>query len=168
MATTKTTHAPKNTTAIAQQVHELREMARELEARAALVETRLARGTGDVTAAARAAAAAPTPPSRTPKVDRLTDAMRAQRARATQTATSYFVGDEGPTPELIAVVERAIAERPRTLNELVEITGARRNRLSGVMVRLQHAGKPVENLGTDQRALWFIRRRPGRATGRVR
>lgn len=134
------------------EVHRMREEFARMERRAAELERTLARGTGDHTEAARAAAAAVKVPSA---------AERAARERARASTTAYHVGDEGPTPELKDVVERAIAERPRTTAELVEITGARRNRISGVIVKLQVAGVPVRNLGNGQHALWWIpRRRP--------
>lgn len=71
----------------------------------------------------------------------------------------WRIGDEGPTPELFDAVERIIRVRPHTLQELQEATGARRNRISGVLVKLQVRGLPVVNRGTDQRALWSISKR---------
>ncbi len=68
-----------------------------------------------------------------------------------------FIGDETDTSTLINTIERAITGRARTLRELIEITGARRNRISGALVKLQVA-KPnvVRNLGDESRAIYFI------------
>lgn len=66
------------------------------------------------------------------------------------------IGDEAPTAELRAIVVRMVRQRPWTFHELTEATGARRGRLSGVLVALQREGEPLVNLGTERRARWFL------------
>ena len=67
----------------------------------------------------------------------------------------YYVGDEGPTEELMVVVRTALTERPMRFQELLDATGARDNRIKGVIMRLQREGKRVVNMGDDNKALWF-------------
>lgn len=77
----------------------------------------------------------------------------------------HFVGDNGSTDELRDAVAALVAEEPRTFQELIAATGARGNRISGVLVKLQLSGAGVVNIGTAQRALWSIPRPKGyRAT----
>jgi len=71
----------------------------------------------------------------------------------------WRIGDETPTDELGLEIERILRERPSTLQELITFSGARRNRISGVLVRLQVAGVPIVNLGDGRRAVWAIARR---------
>lgn len=68
---------------------------------------------------------------------------------------SYHVGDEGPTGELMQVVQRMLIEHPRTFRELKDMTGAGDNRIKGVLMRLQRESTVLVNLGTDARAIWF-------------
>jgi biotin operon repressor len=68
----------------------------------------------------------------------------------------WWIGDETSTDELIAKVHEVISNRPRTLQELHEVIGASRARVSGAIVRLQVNGYPVQNLGTKYRALWWL------------
>ena len=74
----------------------------------------------------------------------------------------WAVGDDGETGELRDSVERLLSHRPMTLLEIVNATGARRNRISGVLVKLQVSGVPVRNLGDGQRAVWSVGRKPHR------
>jgi hypothetical protein len=69
-----------------------------------------------------------------------------------------WVGDEGTTEELMAVVQRMITERPRRFAELLEATGARDNRIKGVLMRLQREGVRVVDVAPEGtgKALWFI------------
>lgn len=68
----------------------------------------------------------------------------------------YWVGDNTDTMMLVGAVVRAIKADKRTLQELVVLTGARRNRISGVLYRLQFDGNvTVKNVGTSSRALWW-------------
>ena len=71
-------------------------------------------------------------------------------------ATEYFVGDEGPTPQLYDAVERMLRQRSMTFQELLDETGARANRIKGVLMRIQRDEKPLVNLGSDRKALWRI------------
>ena len=67
----------------------------------------------------------------------------------------YWCGDEGPTEDLMVAVWRMLLDRPRTFREILEATGARDNRIKGVIMRLQREGKRVVNMGDDNKALWF-------------
>lgn len=65
--------------------------------------------------------------------------------------------DDGPTAELKLAVEKLIRHRPMLTQEIMMITGARRNRINGVLVKLQVAGLPVKDLSKDpRRSLWRI------------
>ncbi len=94
------------------------------------------------------------------EVERLERQLRGVRGtRDLKKATNgseYRVGDEGPTGELYDVVHRMLLEKPHTLQALIDETGARANRLKGVVWRLQLNEKRVVNLGTDAKAIWFI------------
>lgn len=70
----------------------------------------------------------------------------------------HYVGDEGPTEQLMAAVRALLTERPHTFQEILEATGARDNRIKGVIMRLQRDGVRVVDLaptGTGK-ARWFI------------
>lgn len=69
---------------------------------------------------------------------------------------SWPIGDDTPTVDLMAAVEALIRTRPLGLHELAAATGARANRISGVLVKLRRAGLQVENRGTGRRALWSV------------
>lgn len=78
-------------------------------------------------------------------------------ARGTKTEVREArVGDDGPTEELMLAVKRLLSEHPLTFQELLERTGARDNRVKGVIMRLQREGTRVVNLGMQARAIWFI------------
>lgn len=156
-------------------------------------ELNLARGTDDVTDAARAAVAA-TPPL-AERVERalrsgiwsLADLChevkappgpvgkalkRAREARQVFNVGSedrprwtWIPGDAVETQELYAHIERLITDRPFWFAELLDATGARRGRVSGAIVSFQHAGRKVMNLGTEARARWFM---PLRANGHAK
>lgn len=70
----------------------------------------------------------------------------------------YYVGDDSPTPELMLVVQAMLCERPMRLVEIIEATGARDNRIKGVLMRLQREGVRVVDVAPEGsgRALWFI------------
>jgi hypothetical protein len=70
--------------------------------------------------------------------------------------TREIVGDDGPTAELMETVKKLITERPMTFQDLLRETGARDNRIKGVLMRLQREGAKVVNLGTNSKALWFL------------
>lgn len=75
-------------------------------------------------------------------------------------------GDDAPAGKLLDAVMALIAWRPLTMPELMDLTGARRNRLSGVIVRIKErmvdvripeGERPnIQNLGTPGRARWFL------------
>lgn len=70
----------------------------------------------------------------------------------------YWVGDEGPTEELMLVVQQMLTEHPMRFVQLLEATGARDNRIKGVIMRLQREGVRVVDVappGTGK-AIWFI------------
>jgi hypothetical protein len=67
----------------------------------------------------------------------------------------YWCGDEGPTDELMTQVWRMLLDRPYTFQQILDATGARDNRVKGVIMRLQREGKRVVNIGDPNRALWF-------------
>lgn len=84
--------------------------------------------------------------------------VRATRPTVQPKRSPYYVGDEGPTEELMSVVQRMLLERPCRFTELLEATGARDNRIKGVIMRLQREGVRVVDVapaGTGK-ALWFI------------
>lgn len=127
---------------------DLVEQARQLRLQAEDLEKRLARGTrGNVKLA---------------------------RPTVQPTRSPYWVGDEGPTEELMSTVQRMLMERPCRFTDLLEATGARDNRIKGVIMRLQREGVRVVDVspGGTHKALWFIPseavlRRLTRATQRV-
>ncbi len=91
------------------------------------------------------------------KIDDLEVKIRARGTQDIRKKSPLFVGDEGPTSELKAVVKQAISVRGMTLQELSDVTGARRNRISGVLVKLQLDGEKVVNEGDGYRAIWRIK-----------
>lgn len=70
----------------------------------------------------------------------------------------HYVGDDGPTEDLMRAIQSLLQERPLRFQELLEATGARDNRIKGVIMRLQREGVRVVDVapaGTGK-ALWFI------------
>ncbi len=138
-ATTRLRKVTAELHAIREQAETLAERAKKLEATLASMPAPRAKGSREVTT--QAAAAVKT------------------------SAPAIKVGDETTTEILVEAVRQAITGRARTLQELIEVTGARRNRISGVLVRLQVANPGiVKNLGTNARAIWYIE--PARPSGR--
>jgi hypothetical protein len=70
----------------------------------------------------------------------------------------YYVGDEGPTEGLMEAVTRMLQERPCRFHEILEATGARDNRIKGVINRLQREGVRIVDVAPEgtRGALWFI------------
>lgn len=70
----------------------------------------------------------------------------------------HWVGDEGTTEELMDTVAKMLRERPWRFVELLEATGARDNRIKGVIMRLQREGVRVVDVAPEGtgKALWFI------------
>lgn len=86
-------------------------------------------------------------------------ATREIKPRIIDPLRPFFVGADADTDHLYDAVKRCIGERPRTLRELVELTGeTNRNRVGGALVKFQVDGLPVQNLGTKYRALWWLPR----------
>lgn len=80
-----------------------------------------------------------------------------KRPRIIDPLRPFFVGPDADTDHLYDAVKRCIVERPRTLRELVELTGEpNRNRVGGAIVKFQVDGLPVQNLGSKYRALWWL------------
>lgn len=81
---------------------------------------------------------------------------------------AWVIGDEAPTAELSAAVEKMIAARPYTFAELTLATGARRGRLSGVLVRFQREGRQISNEGgSDRQYRWAMKPARRRSPARV-
>ncbi len=96
------------------------------------------------------------------KVAEAIRALRAEKAIA-NVGTEDFpcwtarIGDKTDTPKLIAEVERLIMERPMTMQELTDVTGARMPRVSGAVVALQRdESRQLLNLGHGRKARWFL------------
>lgn len=71
---------------------------------------------------------------------------------------AWVVGDQTSTADLSDAVERMITARPYTFAELTLATGARRGRLSGVLVRFQREGREIVNEdGTDRQYRWKMK-----------
>lgn len=70
----------------------------------------------------------------------------------------HYVGDEGPTEQLMSVVKLMLEERPMRLQEILDATGARDNRVKGVLMRLQREGVRLVDVAPEGtgKALWFI------------
>lgn len=67
---------------------------------------------------------------------------------------SWVPGDEIATPQLNALIERLVRERPMSRADLELATGANPNRISRACTNLKEHG--VHNLGSERRALWFL------------
>lgn len=63
----------------------------------------------------------------------------------------WVLGDQTPTEELVFAVETMLRRRAYTFAELTAATGARRGRLSGVIVKFQREGYPIINDGGTPR-----------------
>lgn len=70
----------------------------------------------------------------------------------------YYVGDEGSTEELMATIQRMLMDRPRMFQDILTETGARDNRIKGVINRLQREGVRIVDVAPEGtgKALWFI------------
>lgn len=89
---------------------------------------------------------------------KLSVAPDAGRIVAKPAPSPHWTGDEGPTEALMTSIQMLLIERPRRFVELLEATGARDNRIKGVIMRLQREGVNVVDIappGTGK-ALWFI------------
>lgn len=72
--------------------------------------------------------------------------------------SEYYVGDAGTTDDLTEIVKRMLMEKPMYFRDILIQTGARDNRVKGVITRLQREGYRVVDLSPEGslRALWFI------------
>lgn len=70
----------------------------------------------------------------------------------------HWVGDDGPTSELMQAIRNFITERPHPFQEILEATGARDNRIKGVIMRLQREGVRIVDVAPEGtgKAMWFI------------
>ncbi len=68
----------------------------------------------------------------------------------------WAVGDDTSADELYETIRKLISIRPMTFAEIKAATGARGNRISGRLVRLQRA-LPVFNVGGDEQTFrWYL------------
>jgi len=63
------------------------------------------------------------------------------------------IGDHASAEALYAEVERLLKLAPRSHSELMSLTGARSNRISGIVNKLHETGH-VRNTGLPHRAIW--------------
>jgi hypothetical protein len=83
---------------------------------------------------------------------------------------TWVVGDAGTTPDLNAHVEKLIRFKPLKSSDIEKITKAGRNRIQGVLVKIQWRledalGKnPVQKIMKDGKVHWYIP--PGTPSGR--
>ena len=70
----------------------------------------------------------------------------------------HWVGDEGSTEQLMDTIHAMLVERPLRFAEILEATGARDNRIKGVIMRLQREGVRVVDVAPEGtgKAIWFI------------
>lgn len=71
----------------------------------------------------------------------------------------YYVGNDGPTSELMDAVQRMLTDRPWFYRDIVEATGAGENRVKGAITGLQRQrGLRVVDVAPEGtgKALWFI------------
>lgn len=68
----------------------------------------------------------------------------------------WIVGDECEPAQLRAAVTMLLRERPFAFSELMVATGARRGRVSGVIVAMQREGKPPLYIGDEHKGRWFL------------
>ncbi len=74
-------------------------------------------------------------------------------------AGPYYVGDDGPTDELVDAIRRMLTDRPCRFQDILEATGARDNRIKGSITRLKTEGAGVVDIspaGSGRAARWFI------------
>ena len=93
------------------------------------------------------------------KIEELAASIRLARGTRENVAPvkPFFVGDATDTEVLWDAVDRAIRSRGMTLQEISDETGARRNRISGVLVKMQKHGTKIINEGNSFRAVWRIK-----------
>lgn len=65
-------------------------------------------------------------------------------------------GETAPVAELAQAIFELTQIAPRTLMELIDLTGAPRNRVHGARVQLEREGVEWMNLGTKRIARWWL------------
>jgi DNA-binding transcriptional regulator GbsR (MarR family) len=71
--------------------------------------------------------------------------------------TKWYIGDDTSMDQLIDHIGALLRVRRLTLQQIADLTGASKQRISASIVRLQ-LYVPVKNGGTRTRAIWFIPR----------
>ena len=69
---------------------------------------------------------------------------------------TWVIGDDTSMSDLVAHIQPLLIDGPMLLADLVAATGARRNRVSGALLELKKAGKPLLNLGNGHIGRWFL------------
>lgn len=92
-----------------------------------------------------------------PIVDRMRAANKVHNIGSeVEPCWQYAPGDNYPAAELRELIRRLIMRRPCSHKELVLITGARENRVSGEIANLrEEPHSRMANLGNGSKALWF-------------
>lgn len=81
---------------------------------------------------------------------------RPRRLARGSTPPAVRIGDDTSTGMLATTVAALLAIKPTALMDLVAMTGARRNRISGVLAKMVAHGE-IRNVGNGRRALWVKR-----------
>lgn len=108
---------------------------------------------------ASAAAALGVPVGRIrPLMDAMRDALKIHNIGSeVEPRWQHVLGDDCSPADLRALVLRLISERPFSHRELCIVTGARENRISGVLADLrEEPGTRVANLGNGSKGRWFL------------
>lgn len=66
------------------------------------------------------------------------------------------VGDHASPEKLEASVRFLCSDAPRTMQELVDLTGARQSRVNGARLQIERRGERIVNLGSGKYARWYI------------
>lgn len=66
------------------------------------------------------------------------------------------VGDHAPPERLEATIRCLCSGAPRTLQELIDLTGARQPRVNGARLQLERNGEKIVNLGSGKFARWYV------------
>lgn len=85
-----------------------------------------------------------------------TERMIANVGLADHPIWTLRVGDDTGTPELIAVVQRLLRERPMTTREVADATGARLSRVEGAIVAIRRSDAKVLDLGHSGARRWLV------------
>jgi hypothetical protein len=66
------------------------------------------------------------------------------------------VGDHASPEKLEATVRFLCSDAPRSMQELVDLTGARQSRVNGARLQLERNQERIVNLGTGKYARWYL------------